>query len=107
MSGVHYDRSGRAITMEEWAQLIASTLYQRVAITYVHDVVVSTVWLGIDHRFAPIGGPPVIFETMVFGGAMDQDTRRYCTLEQATAGHHDMVQLVILDHRASSSSSAT
>jgi hypothetical protein len=26
---------------------------------------VSTVWLGLDHQFSP-GGPPLIFETMVF-----------------------------------------
>lgn len=46
---------------------------------------VSTVFLGVDHAF--LGGPPVLFETMVFGGERDGDMERYCTWEEAEAGH--------------------
>ncbi|WP_166903861.1 hypothetical protein [Mycobacterium sp. DL440] len=34
------------------------------------EVVVSTVWLGLNHSFTD-DGPPIIFETMVFGGVHD------------------------------------
>lgn len=51
---------------------------------------VSTVFLGLDHRFgAP--GPPLVFETMVFGGPFDQDMNRYATWADAEAGHARMV----------------
>jgi hypothetical protein len=58
---------------------------------------VSTVWLGLDHRFGDTTGLPVIFETMVFnhkwGRSMaDHDMERYCTEEEARAGHARMVE---------------
>jgi len=49
------------------------------------EVRVSTVFLGIDHGFGE--GPPVLFETMVFGGEFDQEQERYCTWDQAEKGH--------------------
>ena len=47
---------------------------------------VSTVFLGIDHRFTG-DGPPILFETMVFGGECDGETWRYSTWDEAVAGH--------------------
>ena len=53
---------------------------------------ISTVWLGLDHRFES-SGPPLIFETMVFSDDdMNNDTERYSTEEEAKAGHKRMVQ---------------
>ncbi len=58
---------------------------------------VSTVWLGLDYGFplSDFGSPvafrqPVIFETMVFpkkGVFHELDMYRYCTEEEALAGH--------------------
>ena len=63
---------------------------QRVGRTVVGECTVSTVWLfGIDHGWG--GGPPIIFETMVFGGEHDQQLRRYCTEESAMRGHLETV----------------
>ncbi|MDQ2750234.1 MAG: hypothetical protein M3Y44_12030 [Actinomycetota bacterium] len=45
---------------------------------------VSTVWLGIDHKWSHLG-PPIIFETMVFPEC--EVSRRYATEAQARAGH--------------------
>jgi hypothetical protein len=53
---------------------------------------VSTVFLGVDHSFGE--GPPLIFETLVFGGPLDQEMERYSTMEQALAGHEAMVERV-------------
>uniref|UniRef100_A0A6M3JHR5 Uncharacterized protein n=1 Tax=viral metagenome TaxID=1070528 RepID=A0A6M3JHR5_9ZZZZ len=58
----------------------------------VGDVQVSTVFLGLDHGFGY--SPPLLFETMVFGGPLDQEQDRYTTWEQAEEGHKDMVERV-------------
>ena len=52
-------------------------------------VLVSTVFLGLDHRLGG-NGPPILFETMIFGGPHDGDQDRYCTWEEAEAGHAAM-----------------
>ena len=56
-----------------------------VAYDTVDDANVSTVFLGLDHSFGH--GPPVLFETMIFGGKHDQYQQRYCTRDEALAGH--------------------
>jgi hypothetical protein len=57
------------------------------------DIRVSTVFLGIDHRHFG-DGPPILFETMVFGGAHDQSQERYCTRAEALEGHKRWVATV-------------
>lgn len=47
-------------------------------------------FLGLDHRFGS-SGPPLIFETMVFGGSLDQEQDRYATIDEAKTGHLKMV----------------
>lgn len=54
-------------------------------------VTVSTVFLGADHSHGH--GPPVLFETMIFGGPHDEYQRRYSTLAEAEAGHAEAVAL--------------
>jgi len=56
------------------------------------EVVVSTVFLGIDHAFTlepdTVGVPPLLFETMVFGGSFDELQHRTSTWCQALDEHH-------------------
>lgn len=85
-----YDRAGRPITMEQWAELRREDSYKRVAETTVGDSWVSTVWLGLDHGWR--SARPIIFETMVFRGPLDQEQERYSTEEEALAGHYAMVK---------------
>lgn len=55
---------------------------------------VSTVFLGIAHGFRGTG-LPILFETMVFGDPRHPDYQeRYCTVEEAHAGHARAVELV-------------
>lgn len=54
------------------------------------SVWVSTVFLGLDHGWHD--GPPVLFETMIFGGERDQETHRYCTWDEAEAGHKQILE---------------
>jgi hypothetical protein len=55
---------------------------------------VSTVWLGLNHRFR--AGPPLIFETMVFLddglGMADDYQERYTTEAEAVLGHQRAVE---------------
>lgn len=54
---------------------------------------VSTVFLGLDHNFGP-AGPPVLWETMVFGGLLDGECQRYTSRDEAFIGHQDMCRRV-------------
>jgi len=66
---------------------------RRIAYTEISkDVHVSTVFLGMDHQWGD--GPPLLFETMVFGGDFDEWQYRYATLEEAIAGHYRAVTMV-------------
>jgi hypothetical protein len=56
---------------------------------------VSTVFLGLNHQYGD--GPPLIFETMVFGGKYDQEQERYATEAQALEGHARWVALASED----------
>jgi len=49
------------------------------------EILVSTIFLGLDHGYD--GGPPVLFETMIFGGPHDDYQKRYCTWDEAERGH--------------------
>jgi hypothetical protein len=55
-------------------------------------VLISTVFLGLNHRFGE--GSPLLFETMVFGGKLDEAQERYSTYEEAEKGHEKMVNKV-------------
>lgn len=50
---------------------------------------VSTVFLGLDHSYGD--GPPLLFETMVFGGPLDQEQDRCATWEDAEQMHEKLV----------------
>jgi hypothetical protein len=62
---------------------------RRVALDEFDGVRVSTVFLVLNHSFGD--GPPLWFETMVFGGADDQYCDRYSTWEAAENGHRAIV----------------
>lgn len=59
----------------------------------VDDALVSTVFLGVDHRFQ-LDGPPVLFETMIFGGPHDAYSERYSTKAEALEGHQKALRIV-------------
>jgi len=77
----------------EWAKAF-EVVDRRVARTEVApDVVVSTVFIGLDMGSPPdSGGEPVVFETRVFTDYGELDGERYGTWDQAIAGHEDVVR---------------
>lgn len=95
----YFDLDGHEISEEHFLALYANTKMRLFRQTNLpNGGRVSTVWLGIDHSFTP-DGPPLIFETMVFGGPMDMYTRRYSTQAQALAGHDETVTLEALERQ--------
>ena len=52
----------------------------------------STVFLGIDHSFGE--GALKLFETMVFGGLLDQWQWRYTTWEEAETAHREIYRVL-------------
>jgi hypothetical protein len=61
--------------------------------TPVKRVRVSTVFLSIDHNHRA-DGPPVLWETMIFGGVFHLYQRRYTSKLDAMTGHLQAVHLV-------------
>lgn len=84
-----------------WGKFRQDHSRRRVAATQVGTIWVSTVFLGIDHGLGEITGErPVLFETMAFADTNGEDksklgdeieTCRYCTWDEAVAGHAEMV----------------
>lgn len=99
-----------AINFEEWVRWY-ETADRRVALTEAKPRVwVSTVFLGLDHSW--MGGPPKIFETMVWRDLPESEQKdgylgkikvewldyqeRCSTWEQAEAQHADAIARVSL-----------
>jgi hypothetical protein len=90
------DNSGNPLPEPDplkWAQWFESA-ERHVANDRVGDIRISTVFLGLDHNWG--FGPPVLWETMIFGGPLDQEMRRYTSRESAESGHREMVLKVKL-----------
>lgn len=84
-----YILEGRTPVLEpdvfKWGKWF-ETANRYVAETQISDNIrVSTVFLGLNHNFGE--GIPILFETMVFGGELDQEVERYSTWTQAEQGH--------------------
>lgn len=96
MRPLYYDRHGRPLTLMEWAPLLENKEYLLVArVDERRDdgshVVISTVWLGLDHQIGD--GPPLIFETMIFidgerDHPFDQSQWRWSTEPEALEAHN-------------------
>ena len=93
---MYYDRRGKSITLDVWAAALETDRRVRET-TLPSGKWVSTIWLGLDHRFGE--GSPLIFETMVFPPSDDRGERswrdldcdRYSTESEAIAGHEAMI----------------
>lgn len=99
-----YDRSGRIMStyasrlyvldenhnpvvevdMHKWGKFFENEA-RTVAKTRKDGVDVSTVFLGMDHGWGE--GPPILFETMIFGGEHNEDQWRCSTWDEAVKMH--------------------
>ena len=91
--------------IHEWSRLLDEHPGgRRVGGDDVGDWSVSTVFLGMDHGYG--GGPPILFETMIFSrhdprNEADESCWRYATWEEAEAGHNAVVRWLTADPSAS------
>jgi hypothetical protein len=79
-----------------WAKWFGKSKNRIVKQEWIDDSKVSTIFLGIDHNFDfEEDAPPVLWETMVFNGPMNNEMDR-CSgnREQAEAMHMKMVERV-------------
>ena len=74
----------------DWARWF-ETADRHVAKSVNDKVRVSTVFLGLDHQWGK--GPPMLFETMIFGGEHDQYQERCSTFEEAKMMHKKACEL--------------
>lgn len=96
---LYYDMDGNPISLMQWANMLENMLDRdrRIGFDQIGISEVSTVWLGLNHNWSGYG-PPLIFETMVFGGINDLYCQRYSTKEAARAGH-DQILAAVRDNR--------
>jgi hypothetical protein len=98
---VYYRLDGKKIVALrnalEWAIWFGETDRHIAHDTFGHEgigvITVSTVFLGLDHRFAG-DGPPILFETLVFGGIRDGEMWRCSTWDEAEAQHRMVVDML-------------
>lgn len=87
---LYYDFSGQPCDLDTWVALMADprriVVQQETTDLSGRSVNVSCVWLGLDFRWGS-GGPPLIYELMIFGGDFDGELDRYATWQEARDGH--------------------
>jgi hypothetical protein len=95
----YYLRDGTAVDAVTWAANF-DVLDRKVATARVvegarpaQSCVVSTIFVGLDMNW--FDGPPLIFETMVFGPVrLDEECWRWDTEARALSGHEHVVAQV-------------
>ena len=94
---IHYilDARRRVVPADlmTWVQWFEQVEQRVVAKDEVEGVSVSTVFLGVDHRFGG-KGPPLLFETMTFGPYGSEIVDRYSSWDDAETGHRATVDRI-------------
>ena len=88
----HYILEGKTpkiVDLMTWAKWFEK--HKQVFRTEIDGISVSTIFLGLDHDFSR-GGPPLLFETMIFGGPLDGDQWRCAFYNEAERQHAAAVE---------------
>ena len=73
-----------------WAQQFENSDRIVAETVTAHGARISTVFMGVDMNYRGIG-PPLLFESLVFGGRHAGNGMRYATWAEAEAGHAAIV----------------
>ena len=85
------DRLPVAVDVLTWGKWFGAN-ERHVGDDKIGNVRVSTVFLGLNHRFPRSStDEPLLFETLVFGGPLDGEMDRYSTWAEAERGHAEVV----------------
>lgn len=88
------------VDLLKWASWFGSSFQKRIIkrdYFFFGAIIVSTVFLGLDHSYsADSNAPPILYETMVFGKKFfyEEYQERYSTKTQALDGHAKAVKWV-------------
>jgi len=111
-SGMYWKLDGKKLVscnVFEWSQALAGD--RHVGNDMIYGCHVSTVFLGMDHGSIFSSGErrPILFETMIFGEWKHKEwyekrddyeyQERYCTWDEAAAGHTRAVNMVVNEGR--------
>lgn len=78
------------IEYQEWVKKHGTTVAESSFLdTGGEKIQVSTVFLGLDHSYNST--IPILWETMVFGGLLNQEQQRYASFQEALKGHNEVV----------------
>ena len=88
MTWYKLDENRRAVKCDAIESCVYKRDHGRVGHDRVGDVVVSTVFLGLDYSY--YSHIPLLFETMTFG-LEDDLQQRYETWDEAELGHKDVL----------------
>jgi hypothetical protein len=96
---IYYDRQGKPMTVQQWAEKFEDAHYRHVARDVIGPdepldpaplITVMTFWLGLNHDWR--SDEPLIFETLVIGGEHDATGIWYTAETQAREGHRRAVE---------------
>ncbi len=82
------------LTWGKWFEDASTNGERTVGRKMIGNVLVSTVFLALEHSFGAETSIPLLYETLVFGGKLNQEMERYSTKEQALEGHQAMCKRV-------------
>lgn len=80
----------------KWAKWFEHTPNRILRQNQIGPILVSTVFLGVDHSFG-WRSRPVLWETMIFKGKHDGYQERYSSREEALEGHKRALRLAESD----------
>lgn len=86
---MYYSRDGQPLCLFDWARSFENT-DRHIGDDAFNGIRVSTVFMGLDHQHDPTG-PPLLYETMVFGGDYNYEFWRHSTEETARVFHEAVV----------------
>lgn len=87
------DTMEQAEAFGQYRQAPGALIRTEIGLEGSHNLVVSTVYLGIDHNFSG-HGPPIIWETMIFFGDWEDYQWRYATRHAAMDNHRTVVDII-------------
>ncbi len=93
------DEQGNPVPTEDmnaWGALMRDAEKRTIGKTTIGNIVVSTVFLGMDHNFTGKGGP-VLWETCVFREDAPDVAGRYLSRAEAELGHASWCNKVELE----------
>ena len=82
-------------SLMEWRVFFKDASKRRIAEDFIRSQRVSSVFIGLDHGFS-MRGPPIVFETMIFGGPHDGWQVRSSSRE-GILDHHKVAVKMCMD----------